>query len=56
MAENGVWSLLGKRAMLYPQHPEQTWVLSKNVFSKAFLENPLDNKEIKPVNPKGNQP
>ena len=42
--------------MLYPQYPEQTWVLSKNVLSKAFLESPLDNKEIKPVNPKGNQP
>ena len=28
----------------------QTVVLEKT------LENPLDNKEIKPVNPKGNQP
>ena len=37
------------------------WTIKKNwclqtVVSEKTLENPLDNKEIKAVNPKGNQP
>ena len=39
---------------------EETWVLKNRCFwtvvLEKTLENPLDNKEIKPVNPKGNQP
>ena len=34
----------------YGQVPARTIVLEKT------LESPLDSKEIKPVNPKGNQP
>ena len=30
--------------------------LLSNVVLEKTLESPLDNKEIKPVNPKGNQP
>ena len=32
------------------------WGLSFNRDSKVYFESPLDNKEIKSVDPKGNQP
>ena len=39
---------------------KEGWTTKKlcfwNVVLEKTLENPLDNKEIKPVNPKGNQP
>ena len=31
-------------------------LMLSNVILEMNLESPLDNKEIKPVNPKGNQP
>ena len=40
--------------------PKEGWVLKKWCFPivvlEKTLENPLDSQEIKPVNPKGNQP
>ena len=39
-----------KKAEHRRTHASELWCLGKTP------ENPLDNKEIKPVNPKGNQP
>ena len=45
-----MWELDHKEGWVPKNRCLQTVVLEKT------LENPLDNKEIKPVNPKGNQP
>ena len=44
------WDLDHKEGWVMKNWCFQTWVLEK------ALESPLDSKEIKPVNPKGNQP
>ena len=51
------------KAMVYPvvMYRCEIWVINKSEHwrtdaFKLFLESPLDCKEIKPVNPKGNQP
>ena len=46
----GTWELDHKEGWA-----PRNWCLQTVVLEKP-LENPLDNKEIKPVNPKGNQP
>ena len=35
---------------------KESWVLKNWCFQTVVLESPLDSREIKPVNPKGNQP
>ena len=53
----------GVKAMIFPivTYRCESWAIKKAEHQKtdAFkktLESPLDNKEIKPVNPKGNNP
>ena len=47
----GMWELDHKEGWALPEN----WCLGIVVLEKT-LESPLDSKEIKPVNPKGNQP
>ena len=53
------------KAMVFPVviYEYESWIINKtkwwcfwNVVLEKTLESPLDNKEIKPFNPKGNQP
>ena len=39
-----------------PHSFSHTWLLSTHYVLENNLESPLGSKEIKPVNPKGNQP
>ena len=50
------------KAMVFPviMHGCERWTIKDRCFRtvglEKILESPLDSKEIKPVNPKGNQP
>ena len=45
------------KAMVFPVvvYGCESWIIKKAVVLEKTLESPLDCKEIKPVNPKGNQ-
>ena len=46
------------KAMVFPlvMYKCKSWTIKRTVVLEKTLESPLDRKEIKSVNPKGNQP
>ena len=54
------YGFFSSHVQIWELHHKEGWVLKNWCFQmvvlKKTLESPLDSKEIKPVNPKGNQP
>ena len=54
--KKSVRSLYCNHAWMWELDHKEGWVPNNWCFHTVVLESPLDSKEIKPVNPKGNQP
>ena len=57
---NAVLNMLHSHAQMWELDHQAGWVLKNWCFQtmvlEKTLESPLDSKEVKPINPKGNQP
>ena len=50
------YGFFSSHVQMWQSDHKEGWVLKNSVVLEKVLESPWDCKEIKPVNPKGNQP